>query len=160
MPLLHRRSLLLLLVAAGGCSERPRVNAFPNPTSVPSASFPEPLRQMARVSFGEGSAELSERAKSIIADNRRYMAEVYRSDATPVAIVGHSNAAEARRHGRALSRRRAEAVAAEWLRLGYPRASLTVEGVGDSVPAHPFYAADGTGEIARRAVEMRFGQQS
>ena len=71
---------------------------------------------------------------------------------TRIELAGHADRSGTVRYNQALSLRRAEAVAAELIRLGVPRPRITVQGFGESRALVP--TADGVREPQNRRVEI------
>ena len=67
-------------------------------------------------------------------------------------MAGHADTSGTQRYNQDLSRRRAQAVASELVRLGVPREAITVQAFGESRPLVP--TGDGVREPQNRRVEI------
>ncbi|CAH0160579.1 OmpA family protein [Roseomonas sp. CECT 9278] len=120
----------------------------PRTAPVPAAAAPAPARTFL-VFFDWNRADLSTRARQIIAD----AAQARSSQAvTRIEVTGHTDTSGSPQYNQGLSVRRANAVAAELVRLGVPRSEITATGVGESqlLVATP----DNTREPQNRRVEI------
>jgi outer membrane protein OmpA-like peptidoglycan-associated protein len=116
--------------------------------AAPAAVAPAPARTFL-VFFDWNRADLSARARQIIAD----AAQARSSQAvTRIEVTGHTDTSGSPQYNQGLSVRRANAVAAELVRLGVPRSEITATGVGESqlLVATP----DNTREPQNRRVEI------
>lgn len=110
------------------------------------------------VHFGGGSAEIGVADRAVLRD----VAQLYKSTNGQLRIVGHTSASTSvkdalnqRIVNLRISLQRAEAVAAELVRLGVPRENMTVAGLSDN---EPLYAETSQSAIAgNRRVEIFFG---
>jgi OOP family OmpA-OmpF porin len=118
------------------------------PAPVPAAVAPSPARTFL-VFFDWNRADLTTRARQIIAE----AAQARSSQAvTRIEVTGHTDTSGSPQYNQGLSVRRANAVAAELVRLGVPRNEITATGVGESqlLVATP----DNTREPQNRRVEI------
>jgi outer membrane protein OmpA-like peptidoglycan-associated protein len=114
----------------------------------PAAVAPAPARTFL-VFFDWNRADLTARARQIIAE----AAQSRSSQAvTRIEVTGHTDTSGSPQYNQGLSVRRANAVAAEMVRLGVPRNEITARGVGESqlLVATP----DNTREPQNRRVEI------
>ena len=118
------------------------------------AAAPAPVQQVdaARtylVFFDWDRADLTDRARQIIAQAAQ---ATTRMQVTRIEVTGNTDTTGTAQYNQGLSERRAQNVAAELVRLGVPRASITTQGVGFSrllVPTGP-----GVREPQNRRVEI------
>lgn len=135
----YQHSLMLGLRYAFGQGAR----ALP-----PAAATPSPVRSFL-VFFDFDRAELSERARQILAD----AAAATRSQPTTrIEVAGHADRSGTPQYNQALSQRRAEAVAAELVRRGVNRNEIVVTAFGESRPL--VATVDGAREPQNRRVEI------
>jgi outer membrane protein OmpA-like peptidoglycan-associated protein len=126
-------------------------NAAPPPVVAP-APAPVPQATAARtylVFFDWDRADLTDRARQIIADAAQATTRV---QVTRIEVDGNTDTTGTARYNQALSLRRAESVAAELVRDGVPRTSITTQGFGFThllVPTGP-----GVREPQNRRVEI------
>ena len=119
----------------------------PAPIAAPAVA-PNPARTFL-VFFDWNRADLTARARQIIAE----AAQARTSQAvTRIEVTGHTDTSGSPQYNQGLSVRRAEAVAAELVRLGVPRGEITARGVGETqlLVATP----DNTREPQNRRVEI------
>jgi len=125
-------------------------NAAPPPVApVPVAA---PQREAARtylVFFDWDRSDLTDRARQIIAEAAQ---ATTRMQVTRIEVAGHTDKSGTPRYNQGLSVRRAQNVAAELVRLGVPRESITTQGYGESRPL--VQTADGVREPQNRRVEI------
>ena len=101
------------------------------------------------VFFDWDKSDLSARARQIIAE----AAQASTSNATTrIEVDGHADKSGTAAYNQALSRRRADTVAAELVRDGVPRGAITVVAFGDTRPLVP--TAAGVREAQNRRVEI------
>jgi len=101
------------------------------------------------VFFDWNRADLTDRARQIIAQ----AAEAARgTQTTRLEVSGHADRSGTPQYNQALSRRRAEAVAAELVRRGINRNEISIQAFGESRPLVP--TADGVREPQNRRVEI------
>ncbi|MBR0670086.1 OmpA family protein [Neoroseomonas soli] len=122
--------------------------------SRPSAPAPAPAaapvaQRSFLVFFDWNRADLTDRARQIIAEAAQ-QARTQRS--TRIEVAGHADRSGTVQYNQALSRRRAETVAAELVRLGIAREELSVTALGETQPLVP--TADGAREPQNRRVEI------
>jgi outer membrane protein OmpA-like peptidoglycan-associated protein len=103
------------------------------------------------VFFDFDSAELTQRARDIIADAVRASARIQH---TRIEVSGNADRSGTPAYNQALSMRRAEVVAAEMARWGVPRAIMDIHAYGDSRPLVP--TAAGVREPQNRRVEITY----
>ncbi|MBR0659241.1 OmpA family protein [Neoroseomonas oryzicola] len=120
---------------------------IPAPAPVPAAA-PAPARTF-MVFFDWNRADLTDRARQIIAEAAQARS---RQQVTRIDVTGHTDTSGSAQYNQGLSVRRANAVAAELVRLGVPRNEITARGVGESqlLVATP----DNTREPQNRRVEI------
>jgi OOP family OmpA-OmpF porin len=114
----------------------------------PAAVAPAPARTFL-VFFDWNRADLSARARQIIAEAAQARSS---QSVTRIEVTGHTDTSGSPQYNQGLSVRRANAVAAELVRLGVPRNEITATGVGESqlLVATP----DNTREPQNRRVEI------
>ncbi len=128
--------------------------AFNTAPPLPPAPVPvaAPQREAARtylVFFDWDRADLTDRARAIIADAAQATTRV---QVTRIEVSGHTDSSGAARYNQGLSVRRAQNVAAELVRLGVPREAITTHGLGETRPL--VQTADGVREPQNRRVEI------
>jgi len=123
----------------------PAVPAAPPPVAAPA---PTAARSYL-VFFDWDSAALNERARQILAEAARNTTRV---QVTRIEVAGHADRSGAPAYNLALSRRRAEAVAAELVRLGVAKQAIDIQAFGDTRPLVP--TAAGVREPQNRRVEI------
>ncbi len=107
-------------------------NVAPPAIAIPSPVTPQ--AQAARtylVFFDWDRADLTDRARQIIAEAAQATTRV---QVTRIEVSGHTDTTGTAQYNQGLSVRRAQNVAAELVRLGVPRASITTQGFGFSQP--------------------------
>ena len=123
---------------------------LPQPVPPPT---PTPVAQHAArtylVFFDWNRADLTDRARQILADAASARTTL---GSTRIEIGGHADRSGSDAYNRALSMRRAQAVAAELTKLGVPRAEMAIQAFGESHPLVP--TADGVREPQNRRVEI------
>ena len=115
------------------------------PTSVPQSA---PARTYL-VFFDWDRADLTDRARQIIADAAQATTRV---QVTRIELAGHTDRSGTPAYNQGLSQRRAQNVAAELVRLGVPRETISVQGFGENRPL--VATADGVREPQNRRVEI------
>jgi len=121
----------------------------PVPVVAPApAAAPAPARTYL-VFFDFDRADLTDRARQIIAEAAQNSSRV---QTTRIEVAGHADRAGTPQYNQRLSQRRADAVAAELVRLGVARSAITVQAFGESRPLVP--TADGVREPQNRRVEI------
>ncbi len=123
----------------------------PSPAAAPQAA-PAPAPAPARtylVFFDWDRDDLSERARQVIAEAADASTHVA---LTRIEVNGYTDASGTPDYNRALSLRRAQAVAAELMRDGVAQAAITVAGHGEAQPLVP--TAAGAREPQNRRVEI------
>jgi outer membrane protein OmpA-like peptidoglycan-associated protein len=128
-----------------GPVERPPA-AVPVPT--PVAALPAPARTYL-VFFDWNSAELSPRAHDIIAEAVRNSAKLPH---TRIEVTGHADRTGSAPANEAISRRRADVVAAELEKWGVAPADIDIHAAGDTRPLVP--TAVGVRQRENRRVEI------
>lgn len=123
-------------------------------SSGPATPAPSPAAAPAQarsfiVFFDWNRADLTERARQIIAEAAQ-QARAQRT--TRIEVAGHADRSGTVQYNQALSRRRAETVAAELVRLGVAREEITITALGESQPLVP--TADDAREPQNRRVEI------
>jgi len=121
----------------------------PVPVVAPApAAAPAPARTYL-VFFDWDRANLTDRARQIVAEAAQ---AAQRLQATRIEVAGHTDSSGSPQYNQRLSQRRADAVAAELVRLGVPRSAISIEAFGESRPLVP--TADGVREPQNRRVEI------
>ena len=120
----------------------------PPPGPVAAAPRAEAARTYL-VFFDWDRADLTDRARQIIAEAAQATTRV---QVTRIEVAGHADRSGTPRYNQGLSIRRAQNVASELVRLGVPRAAISVQGFGESRPLVP--TADGVREPQNRRVEI------
>lgn len=139
-PQLHVSGLLGLRYAFG---------AAPAPVAAPAAvPAPAPARTYL-VFFDWDKADLTPRARQIIADAAQASTRVA---TTKIEVGGHADRTGTAQYNQALSMRRAQAVAAELVRLGVARNAIDITAFGDTRPL--VATAANTREPQNRRVEI------
>jgi len=129
-------------------------NVVPPPPPATPAPVAAPARQAARsylVFFDWDRADLTDRARQIVAEAAKAATTV---QVTRIEVAGHADRSGPDGYNLRLSLRRAQAVAAELMRLGVPRGSITTQGFGERNPL--VQTADGVREPQNRRVEIIF----
>lgn len=115
----------------------------------PVAAAPAPLTRSFIIYFDINSASLTARARELVGE----AAQAARAGGTArLEVNGHTDRSGTPAANRALSRRRAEAVAAELRRQGIRREDIAITAFGESQPAVP--TRDGVREPQNRRVEI------
>jgi outer membrane protein OmpA-like peptidoglycan-associated protein len=117
-------------------------------TTQAAAPAPAPARTYL-VFFDWDKSDLSARARQIIAEAATASTHVA---VTRIEVSGHADRTGTAQYNQALSVRRADAVAAELVRLGVNRSAITVQGFGDTRPLVP--TGPNTREPQNRRVEI------
>ncbi|MBI0432312.1 OmpA family protein [Roseomonas sp. KE0001] len=120
----------------------------PVPVAPAPAAAPAPARTYL-VFFDWDRYNLTERARQIIAEAAQNAGRV---QSTRIEVAGHADRSGSPQYNQRLSQRRADAVAAELVRLGVNRSSIVVQAFGESRPLVP--TADGVREPQNRRVEI------
>ncbi|MBO1073184.1 OmpA family protein [Roseomonas marmotae] len=115
---------------------------------VAPAVAPAPARTYL-VFFDWDRADLTARARQIIAEAAQAASRV---QATRIEVSGHTDSSGSPQYNQRLSQRRADAVAAELVRLGVQRSEITIRAYGESQPL--VATADGVREPQNRRVEI------
>ncbi len=126
-------------------------NVAPPPVAAPvPVAAPAPQNaQSYLVSFDWDRADLTDRARQIIAEAAQATTRV---QVTRIEVAGHADRSGTPRYNQGLSARRAQNVASELVRLGVPRQAISVQGYGDTRPLVP--TAAGVREPQNRRVEI------
>ena len=125
------------------------------PTPAPAvavAAVPAPAPAAARsylVFFDWDRADLSDRARQIVADAAAVSAK---ATTTRISVAGHADSSGTPAYNQGLSLRRANAVAAELVRLGVAKDAISITAFGDTKPRVP--TAAGVREPQNRRVEI------
>ena len=119
----------------------------PAPMAAPPA--PPPVARTYLVFFDWDRADLTTRAKEIIAEAAENSRRV---QTTRIEVAGHADRSGTPAYNQRLSQRRADNVAAELVRRGVPRTIISVTAYGESRPLVP--TADGVREPQNRRVEI------
>ena len=119
----------------------------PTPAPVPAAKAEEARTYL--VFFDWDKSDLTARARQIIADAAGASS---RLAVTRIEVAGHADKTGTAVYNQALSMRRAQAVAAELVRLGVKKEAIMVAAFGDTKPLVP--TAAGVREPQNRRVEI------
>jgi outer membrane protein OmpA-like peptidoglycan-associated protein len=117
-------------------------------TTVTAAPAPAAARSYL-VFFDWDRADLTDRSRQIIAEAASASTKVA---ATRIEVAGHADRSGTPAYNLGLSRKRAATVAAELVRLGVAKASITINSFGDTMPLVP--TAAGVREPQNRRVEI------
>ncbi|BFL65203.1 Outer membrane protein A [Roseomonas mucosa] len=117
------------------------------PPVVPQA--PQAVARTYLVFFDWDRYNLTDRARQIITEAAQ---NARSTGSTRIEVAGHADRSGTPQYNMGLSRRRADAVAAELVRQGIQRSEITVEAFGESRPLVP--TADGVREPQNRRVEI------
>jgi outer membrane protein OmpA-like peptidoglycan-associated protein len=123
----------------------PAAEPKPAPTPAPAA----PKEEEFIVFFDFDSSALTPEARNIL---RSAADAAKKGNYTRIVLTGHADRAGPSDYNFGLSRRRADAVKAELVRLGVSSAEITTEAKGESEPLVP--TADGVPEAQNRRVEI------
>ncbi len=121
------------------------------PAAVPAATAapaPAPARNYL-VFFDWDSAALTDRARQIVAEAAENASRV---QVTRIEVAGHADRTGTPQYNLALSRRRAEAVAAELVKHGVAKQAIDIQAFGQAKPL--VATADGVREPQNRRVEI------
>ncbi len=121
----------------------------PPPPVVPPAPVAAAPSRTYLVFFDWDRADLTARARQIIADAANNVA---RTQYTRIELDGNADRSGSPAYNMGLSRRRAETVAAELVRDGIPRQVIDIQAFGDTKPLVP--TAAGVREPQNRRVEI------
>ncbi len=124
---------------------RPAAPEAPAPAAVPAT---QPARSYL-IFFDWDRADLTARARQILAEAAQNIARIQH---TRIEVDGHADRSGSPQYNTALSRRRAETVAAELVRLGVARSEIGIQAFGDTHPLVP--TAVGVREPQNRRVEI------
>jgi outer membrane protein OmpA-like peptidoglycan-associated protein len=117
------------------------------PAPAPAAA---PVQQRSFIVFFDWNrADLTERARQIVAEAAQ---QTRAQRTTRIEVAGHADRSGTVQYNQALSRRRAEAVAAELVRLGVAREEIIITALGESQPL--VATADDAREPQNRRVEI------
>jgi opacity protein-like surface antigen len=120
----------------------------PAGTEAAPVAAPAPARTYL-VFFDWDRADLTARAREVILEAAQTSTRV---QSTRIEVAGHADRSGTPQYNEALSRRRADAVAAELVRQGVPRGAISVTALGETRPLVP--TADGVREPQNRRVEI------
>lgn len=144
-------SLMLGLRYVFDVAPPPPSSAASAPAVPQQASVPAPATRSYLVFFDWDQASLSARARQIVAT----AAEAAKSATlTRILVEGYTDRSGSPAYNLRLSRRRAQAVAAELVRRGVAETEITVRGLGEADPLVP--TAAGVREARNRRVEIIF----
>jgi len=122
--------------------------AFNAPAATPAAvAAPVAVRSFL-VFFDWNRADLTARARQIVGE----AAEAARAQPTRLEVSGHADRTGTPQYNQALSRRRAEAVAEEFVRRGIARQDISITALGETQPL--VATAEGVREPQNRRVEI------
>ncbi|WP_254073478.1 OmpA family protein [Acidisphaera sp. S103] len=126
--------------------------APPAPVPAIGAAVPAPAVAQARsflVFFDWDKATLTDRARQIVAEAASTSTKVQH---TRIEVNGYTDTSGTRQYNQGLSLRRGQAVAAELVKDGVPRAAISIQGFGETHPLVPTGA--GVREPQNRRVEI------
>ena len=103
-------------------------NQAPPPVVAAPAPAPQTAARTYLVFFDWDRADLTDRARQIIAEAAQATTRV---QTTRILVNGYTDTSGTARYNQGLSVRRAQNVAAELVRLGVPRAAITAQGFGE-----------------------------
>ena len=129
--------------------------APPAPTAASTAPAAAPAPAPARsylVFFDWDSTVLTARARQIVAEAAQNATHV---QVTRIEVAGHTDSTGTPAYNLALSRRRAEAVAAELVQRGVAKQAIDIQAFGESKPL--VATADGVREPQNRRATIEFG---
>lgn len=126
----------------------PPVTVAPPVAAVPA---PAPARTYL-VFFDWDRAELTERARQIVAEAAMASTRV---QSTRIEVQGNADRSGTPAYNQGLSRRRADAVAAELVRRGVPKAAIEIQAFGDTRPLVPTAAGVREPQNRRVAIILR-----
>jgi outer membrane protein OmpA-like peptidoglycan-associated protein len=118
------------------------------PAPPPAAAVPQASRTFL-VFFDWNRADLTDRARQIITDA---VLHARSTRSTRIEVAGHADRSGTVPYNQALSRRRAETVAAELVRRGIAREEIVITAFGETQPLVP--TADDVREPQNRRVEI------
>jgi len=121
----------------------------PAPAPVNPPAPPPTLARTYLVFFDWDKSNLTDRARQIIAEAAAASTKVA---VTRIEVNGYTDLSGTPQYNQGLSVRRANAVMAELIRLGVPRASIVAKGFGETHPLVP--TAQGVREPQNRRVEI------
>ncbi|WP_338666131.1 OmpA family protein [Pararoseomonas sp. SCSIO 73927] len=121
----------------------------PAPVAAPAAVQPAAPSRTYLVFFDFDRADLTDRARQIIADAAQAASS---TGTTRIEVAGHADRSGTPQYNQRLSMRRAEAVASELSRRGIPRSAMSIQAFGESRPL--VATADGVREPQNRRVEI------
>ena len=124
-------------------------NVAPPPVAAAPAPAPVTAARTYLVFFDWDRADLTDRARQIIAEAANASQRVA---VTRIEVSGNTDTSGTARYNLGLSERRARTVAAELVRLGVPRAAITTQGYGSSRPL--VATGPGVREPQNRRVEI------
>ena len=123
----------------------------PPPPVVAAPPAPPPVARTYLVFFDWDRADLTDRARQIIAEAAQ---ATTRTQVTRIEVAGHADRSGSPAYNQGLSQRRAQTVAAELVRLGVQREAISVQAFGEGRPL--VATADGVREMQNRRVEILF----
>ncbi len=124
-------------------------NAAPPPVEAAPVPVQPPQNRTYLVFFDWDRADLTNRARQIIAEAAQ---ATQRVQTTRIEVSGYTDSSGTARYNQGLSVRRAQNVAAELVRLGVPRQAITVQGFGET--RQLVQTANGVREPQNRRVEI------
>ena len=133
---------LVFATALAACSSPP-------PAATPAAAPAPPPPSLYTVFFDWNKSNLTARAQQIVGEAAANSAKIKH---TQIAVNGYTDTSGTARYNEGLSMRRAQAVAAELVKDGVPKAALVIKGFGEMhllVPTGP-----GVREPQNRRVEI------
>jgi outer membrane protein OmpA-like peptidoglycan-associated protein len=144
----YNSTVLIGLRYAFGAAPAPVAAPAPAPAPAAVAPAPAPARSYL-VFFDWDKSDLNARAQQIIAEAAQASTHVA---TTKIEVSGYADRTGTAAYNQALSLRRANTVAAELVRLGVPKAEISIAAYGDTRPLVP--TAPNTREPQNRRVEI------
>jgi outer membrane protein OmpA-like peptidoglycan-associated protein len=111
--------------------------AAPPPPAAPVAVAPSPVSRSYLVFFDWDKATLTDRARQIVSEAAANSTKV---QYTAIEVNGYTDTSGSAKYNMGLSVRRAQAVAAELVKDGVPKAAIAIQGFGETrllVPTGP-----------------------
>jgi len=146
----YNHTILLGLRYAFGEAPAPAPTPAPPPPAPTPVATPAPApARTYLVFFDWDKSDLTDKARAIIAQAAQASTQV---QTTQIAVNGYTDLSGTAAYNQGLSVRRANAVAAELVRLGVPRTEIDIMGFGENDPLVP--TAPGVREPQNRRVEI------
>jgi outer membrane protein OmpA-like peptidoglycan-associated protein len=141
----YNHSLLIGLRYAFGAP----ATMAPMTSAPPAAVAPAPVSRSYIVFFDWDRADLSDRARLIVADAAANAGKV---QYTQLEVNGYTDSSGTPKYNQGLSIRRAQVVASELVKDGVPKSAIVIQGFGETHQLVP--TADGVREPQNRRVEI------